>query len=806
MKGRLTRQDFILFLLGIVGFLLFAALYGRLSPASAVRMEIDGKRAAEIARTFLEQQGLSFEGYQVRVSLASDGSQIMYLQRSFGPSEANTLIKEKVPAYYWEISWLKHGDIQLTVGEDEEKSETPGAVKAKVDGRGKLFNFDYSIAREDSEVAESLNQEEALALAQNFLSQNMNIDLAEYERLEEANVIHRGGSDCDFAWQKREVGLAAMRIVIGVAVQSDQVVTYDFAYAIPEDAEAIYEKGTNKPVPFIVFTVLTWVAVSLIFLVLFFIKAIRSELEFKFGLRLGVGLAILHLLGAFAALYDMRWDDFFGGLVGSVFICFGASLLWAVCDSLVRSTWREKLSVIDALGRRRFLTVEFGLATLKGYALAFLCLGFVTLLTALGGRSSLLWLTDEGITALYTSSFPFVEIVCDALILAVFIELFFRLFLASFLRGRIRSTVVVVLLSGFLLGFSGIDFFTLAPTWSSTFAMCLVACLFCYAFVRFEFITVVTGTFIVIALWKGWPLLFTGDTSHFANGFVSLALAALPLALAYISLRRGESVEQMEEYTPPYMARALERERMKQELEIARRVQRSFLPDLYPQIEGLDIAALCVPANEVGGDYYDFICSGSNRVGIVIGDVSGKGVSAAFYMALTKGLLRAEAADHESPKEILSEVNARFYENSDPNVFISMVYGVLDLGQKRFTYARAGHNPVILHRTAEGKSQSFTPPGIALGLDKGDIFEQIIAEENMDLHSGDVLVFYTDGFTEAFNWRKEEFGEERLLDLIEKHTNKSAREIVTSVEQEIQAFIGEISQRDDMTMVVVKIL
>jgi serine phosphatase RsbU (regulator of sigma subunit) len=174
-------------------------------------------------------------------------------------------------------------------------------------------------------------------------------------------------------------------------------------------------------------------------------------------------------------------------------------------------------------------------------------------------------------------------------------------------------------------------------------------------------------------------------------------------------------------------------------------------------------------------------------------------------MALTKGFLRSEAADHDSPKEILSEVNARFYENSEPDVFISMVYGVLDMEHRRFTYARAGHNPVILRRTTEGGPQSFTPPGIALGLDNGEIFNQVIAEEHMDMTPGDVLIFYTDGFTEAINWRKEEFGEERLLDLIECNRDKNAVEIVSSIEREIRAFIGDTSQRDDMTMVVLKV-
>jgi sigma-B regulation protein RsbU (phosphoserine phosphatase) len=364
----------------------------------------------------------------------------------------------------------------------------------------------------------------------------------------------------------------------------------------------------------------------------------------------------------------------------------------------------------------------------------------------------------------------------------------------------------VTILAGVVLGFSGIQIFKLAPTWGAVLSMCIIAWVFSYAFIRYELTTVVIGSFVMIGLWKAWPFLSMGDAVHVGNGLVSLALLAVPFVLGYISLKGKESVEQMEEYIPPYMARAMEQERMKQELEIARRVQRSFLPRRKPQIEKIDIAAVCVPANEVGGDYYDFIPMGPHRIGLVIGDVSGKGVSAAFYMALMKGFLRAEAANLDSPKSILSKVNARFYENSDPNVFISMVYGVLDSRQRTLTYARAGHNPVILHRTAEGTSQSFSPPGLALGLDNGQIFDRVIAEETIRLDAGDVLVFYTDGFTEASNWRKEEFGEERLLALIEKNKEKDAAGIISSIEEEIRSFIGETAQWDDMTMVVAKIL
>ena len=245
---------------------------------------------------------------------------------------------------------------------------------------------------------------------------------------------------------------------------------------------------------------------------------------------------------------------------------------------------------------------------------------------------------------------------------------------------------------------------------------------------------------------------------------------------------------------------------MQRELEIARDVQMSFLPAKNPQFSGLDIAAHCIPAREVGGDYYDFVKLDEKRSGIIIGDVSGKGTQAAFYMTLSKGFVKAISKTVSSPSEFLKKINELFYENVDRGTFISMIYGIFDLKEQTLTFARAGHNPVIAKHSGKNEIELLNPVGLALGLEKGTIFSRTIKEIKIDTHAGDTFVFYTDGFTEAMNRYKLEFTEERLIATISNYINLPAKELLNKTIADVKAFTGKTEQHDDMTMVVVKVL
>jgi serine phosphatase RsbU (regulator of sigma subunit) len=249
----------------------------------------------------------------------------------------------------------------------------------------------------------------------------------------------------------------------------------------------------------------------------------------------------------------------------------------------------------------------------------------------------------------------------------------------------------------------------------------------------------------------------------------------------------------------------IEREHMAKELEIAWEVQKSLLPGKDPNVPGFDIAGLCIPAKEVGGDYYDFIPAGANRLALIIGDVSGKGTSASFYMTLTKGFIQSNVKGNKSPKEVLIEVNEQMYETIDRRSFVTIFMAVLDWKEKKILCARAGHNPAIHYSDKEEKAIFIKPEGIALGLRKKKEFTESLQEVEIDFKDNDWLILFTDGFVEAMNSQLVEFGENRLIEGIKENCQKSAREMVDTLYEKVNTFSKAHTHHDDMTMIGVKV-
>ncbi len=207
----------------------------------------------------------------------------------------------------------------------------------------------------------------------------------------------------------------------------------------------------------------------------------------------------------------------------------------------------------------------------------------------------------------------------------------------------------------------------------------------------------------------------------------------------------------------------------------------------------------------MGGDYYDFVEVEPGKLAVVVGDVSGKGTQAAFYMTLTKGILQTLSREGLSPAEVMRRLNMLFYANAPRGTFISMIYGVFDVEARSFTFARAGHNPVILKRSPSQEPDLVQPTGMAIGLVDGPTFDNTIEERTLELRIGDVLVFYTDGFSEAMNLARDEYGDGRLARKVSDLGNRSATELLDAVAEDVHHFVGAADRHDDMTMVVVKL-
>jgi len=237
-----------------------------------------------------------------------------------------------------------------------------------------------------------------------------------------------------------------------------------------------------------------------------------------------------------------------------------------------------------------------------------------------------------------------------------------------------------------------------------------------------------------------------------------------------------------------------------QELAKAREIQEGLLPKKVPQIKGLDVTGAWQPASTVGGDYFDVLKFSEKKIGVCIGDVVGKGISAALLMANLQASFRAFASEEVSPSSLVRKLNEVISNNIAPDKFVTFWYCTIDTNENRLTYASAGHwPPILFHKSGEG-----IPLRGAAGTPLGILPDWNYEEEAFPLSSGDRLVLYTDGLTEAMNSDQEEFGERRLLELCSNNIAFSAAELLTAIRKEAVSFCNGNFQ-DDFTLVVVAV-
>jgi len=244
------------------------------------------------------------------------------------------------------------------------------------------------------------------------------------------------------------------------------------------------------------------------------------------------------------------------------------------------------------------------------------------------------------------------------------------------------------------------------------------------------------------------------------------------------------------------------------ELAIAAEIQQSFLPDTISQVEGFEVAAKSIMAKEVGGDFFDVIPFEivpikPGRMGILIADVSGKGIPAALFMALSRIVVRVNATWYANdPAHAIHDANNLIAADSKAGMFVTLFYGILDHTSHTFTYVNAGHNPPIVYHPGDGTLSELAATGIAMGV----ITDAEYFSNEKPLAPGDLVVLYTDGITEAMNAREEMFGEERLYEVIRHVNGRNSGEILTNILNVVKEFTGDYPQSDDITLMVVRVL
>ncbi|MBK8380874.1 MAG: SpoIIE family protein phosphatase [Ignavibacteria bacterium] len=247
----------------------------------------------------------------------------------------------------------------------------------------------------------------------------------------------------------------------------------------------------------------------------------------------------------------------------------------------------------------------------------------------------------------------------------------------------------------------------------------------------------------------------------------------------------------------------ISKQKIEEELQIARKIQMGLLPQSINSIEGIEISGFYNPATIIGGDFYDVIKLTDKKMLVVVADVSGKGIPAALYMSKVQAMIQFAATIFPSPKEILIEVNKLIHQKIDKKSFITTIVALFDLENMTVRICRAGHNPVIY--STNGKFQLLKNKGMGLGLESDKFFESHLEETEIKISENNLFVFYSDGLTEAMNLSREEFGTEKVLDIIKENRDNSCSSIQKEVISSVNSFRGNAEQNDDITLVITKI-
>jgi sigma-B regulation protein RsbU (phosphoserine phosphatase) len=246
-----------------------------------------------------------------------------------------------------------------------------------------------------------------------------------------------------------------------------------------------------------------------------------------------------------------------------------------------------------------------------------------------------------------------------------------------------------------------------------------------------------------------------------------------------------------------------EKKKLDHDIAVAREIQRILLPSRAPLVEGFNCAALNIPAQQVSGDYFDFIQVDPQRWGVAVADVSGKGIPASLIMAMCRSVLRSKAPGNSSPAQVLREVNRQLYPDIQEDMFITMIYLIMD-SSGTLTLARAGHEAALWCRDHFKHIETIDAPGMALGIDAGDVFDEVIRDVTVELSPLDTVVVYTDGINEALDAEGNEFGQEQLKSVLREAGPQSVDFLVKTIVDRVQNFSSGHPQNDDITLAAVQ--
>ncbi len=473
---------------------------------------------------------------------------------------------------------------------------------------------------------------------------------------------------------------------------------------------------------------------------------------------------------------------------------------WSVGESMCRELWPQKLASLDALFRRKWANATVARASLRGLAGGLLMAGVLFALATMAQGSGA-WTAASFLYAAtgFDSLLPVVSNVAGVLSYHLPLYLFICLLVPCWATKRLGSTggLIVAVLAAIVIS-PTLMVMPLGWGWLMWVVVAGVpVLLFRFGDLLSGLLAGLTAVLLTVAV----PALFINEPTMQAHGLAALLLFASPLIVSLRSLATDNEFVYTYDDVPPHVRRIAERERQRVEIETARNIQSSILPDLPPQLNGVEIAHSYLPASEVGGDFYDVLALEDGRLAVAVGDVAGHGVSSGLVMSMARSALAVQVTFDPTVEAVFTTLNRMVYQSARRRLLSTLVYAILDPEQREFTYASAGH--VFPYRVSpNGDVEPLQAASYPLGV-RGEID---VSMRTSKLSKGDSMFMYSDGLVEATaEGSDDQFGFERLEESLGRHASKSPMQLRDSVLADVERFTRRQVRDDDLTVLVLRL-
>jgi hypothetical protein len=478
-----------------------------------------------------------------------------------------------------------------------------------------------------------------------------------------------------------------------------------------------------------------------------------------------------------------------------------AALSWSVGESLCRERWGGKLAAFDALFLGRWNNATFARSALRGPAAGCVLVAVSLVLAWLfARRGALLSASDLFGPWWESAAWPGVALVLFAVPFALYGELFGRLLLvpaAVRAMGRWLGPLAVVAIGAVVLG---PVLAAQSATWDLVLSLVSGGFLV-WLFLRYDLLTAVLASATALVLPRALPLVAAEDPMLQLQGGLALLAVAVPLLASVRHLAGGEELAYRYEDVPPHVRRIAERERQRVELETARRIQSSILPELPPSLHGVEIAHAYLPATEVGGDFYDVLALEDGRLALAVGDVAGHGVSSGLVMSMARSALAVQVTFDPEVASVFRTMNRMVYQTARKRLLTTLSYGLLDPVRRQLYFGSAGH--LFPYRIgADGRVDALESVAYPLGVRD----PLPVRVEGVPLAAGDTLFFFSDGVVEARRDGSDElYGFDRLEDSLRRHAAGGPAALRDGVLADLERFTAGAPREDDQTILVLRL-